>query len=58
MLSSFAYHSCITHLKSRASKKGVAIGEVNPAYTPSTWKAPIRIELKVPAIELFLKGLY
>jgi IS605 OrfB family transposase len=33
MLSSFAYHSLITHFKSRASKKGVLIKQVNPAYT-------------------------
>jgi IS605 OrfB family transposase len=33
MLSSFAYGSIITHLKSRAAKRGVAIVQVNPAYT-------------------------
>jgi IS605 OrfB family transposase len=33
MLSSFAYNSVITHLKSRASKKGVLVEQVNPAYT-------------------------
>jgi IS605 OrfB family transposase len=33
MLSSFAYNNLITHLKSRASKKGVFIEQVNPAYT-------------------------
>ncbi len=33
MLSSFAYGSMITHLKSRAAKKGVFIQQVNPAYT-------------------------
>jgi IS605 OrfB family transposase len=33
MLSSFAYHSFITHLNSRASKKGVLIKQVNPAFT-------------------------
>jgi IS605 OrfB family transposase len=33
MLSSFAYGSIITHLRSRAAKKGVFIQEVNPAYT-------------------------
>ncbi len=33
MLSSFAYNSLITHLKSRASKQGVFVSQVNPAYT-------------------------
>ena len=33
MLSSFAYKSLIAHLKSRALKKGVFVGQVNPAYT-------------------------
>jgi IS605 OrfB family transposase len=33
MLSSFAYGSIITHLQSRASKKGVLVEQVNPAYT-------------------------
>ena len=33
MLSSFAYQSIITHLKSRAAKKGVLVEQVNPAYT-------------------------
>lgn len=33
MLSSFAYNSLITHLKSRASKKGVLVKQVNPAFT-------------------------
>ena len=33
MLSSFAYNSLITHLKSRSSKKGVLVSQVNPAYT-------------------------
>ena len=33
MLSSFAYRSVITHLKSRAIKKGVLVEQVNPAYT-------------------------
>ncbi len=33
LLSSFAYRSFISHLKSRASKKGVLIEQVNPAYT-------------------------
>jgi IS605 OrfB family transposase len=33
MLSSFAYSSIIDHLQSRASKKGVSIQQVNPAYT-------------------------
>jgi IS605 OrfB family transposase len=33
MLSSFAYGSIITHLKSRCSKKGVFFKQVNPAYT-------------------------
>jgi IS605 OrfB family transposase len=33
MLSSFAYSSLITHLKSRAMKRGVFIEQVNPAYT-------------------------
>lgn len=33
ILSSFAYHSVICHLKSRAAKKGVLIQQVNPAYT-------------------------
>lgn len=33
MLSSFAYGSIISHLKSRASKKGIFIQQVNPAYT-------------------------
>jgi IS605 OrfB family transposase len=33
MLSSFAYGSIITHLKSRALKRGVAVLQVNPAYT-------------------------
>lgn len=33
MLSSFAYQSIITHLKSRASKKGVLVHQINPAYT-------------------------
>lgn len=33
MLSSFAYGSIITHLKSRCLKKGVFFKQVNPAYT-------------------------
>ncbi len=33
MLSSFAYSSILTHIKSRAQKQGVEIQEVNPAYT-------------------------
>ena len=33
MLSSFAYGSLISHLKSRAAKKGVLVEQVNPAYT-------------------------
>ena len=33
MLSSFSYNSIITHLKSRSSKLGVLIQQVNPAYT-------------------------
>jgi IS605 OrfB family transposase len=33
MLSSFAYSSILTHLKSRAQKQGIEIKEVNPAYT-------------------------
>jgi IS605 OrfB family transposase len=33
MLSSFAYRSLITHLSSRAVKKGVLVEQVNPAYT-------------------------
>ncbi len=33
MLSSFAYRSILTHIKSRAQKQGVEIQEVNPAYT-------------------------
>ncbi len=33
MLSSFAYKSMITHLKSRAIKKGISVHQVNPAYT-------------------------
>jgi IS605 OrfB family transposase len=33
MLSSFAYSSILTYLKSRAQKEGVEIQEVNPAYT-------------------------
>ena len=33
MLSSFAYQSLISHLKSRAMKKGVLVQQVNPAYT-------------------------
>jgi IS605 OrfB family transposase len=32
-LSSFAYRSIITHLQSRAMKKGVLVEQVNPAYT-------------------------
>lgn len=33
LLSSFAYHTIITHLKSRASKQGVLLNQVNPAYS-------------------------
>jgi IS605 OrfB family transposase len=33
MLSSFAYSSILTHLKSRAQKRGIEVKEVNPAYT-------------------------
>lgn len=33
MLSSFAYSSILTHLKSRAQKQGIALKEINPAYT-------------------------
>ncbi len=33
MLSSFSYNSIITHLKSRSSKLGVLIQQVNPAFT-------------------------
>lgn len=33
MLSSFAYSSILTHLKSRAHRYGIQIQEVNPAYT-------------------------
>ena len=33
LLSSFAYQSIITHLKSRAAKKRVHLEQVNPAYT-------------------------
>ncbi|MDR3624352.1 MAG: IS200/IS605 family accessory protein TnpB-related protein [Chlamydiales bacterium] len=33
MLSSFAYSSIITHVKSRSAKFGVEVREVNPAYT-------------------------
>ena len=33
MLSSFAYSSITSHLKSRAAKKGVLVSQVNPAYT-------------------------
>jgi IS605 OrfB family transposase len=33
MLSSFAYSSILTHIKSRAQKQGIEIKEVNPAYT-------------------------
>jgi IS605 OrfB family transposase len=33
MLSSFAYSSILTHLKSRAQKQGIEVKEVNPAYT-------------------------
>src|ERR1700730_1722659 len=33
MLSSFAYSSILTHIKSRAQKEGVEVQEVNPAYT-------------------------
>jgi len=33
MLSSFAYSSILTHIKSRAQKLGIEIKEVNPAYT-------------------------
>jgi IS605 OrfB family transposase len=33
MLSSFAYSSILTHLKSRAQKQRIDIKEVNPAYT-------------------------
>jgi IS605 OrfB family transposase len=33
MLSSFAYSSILTYIKSRAQKQGVEIQEVNPAYT-------------------------
>lgn len=33
MLSSFSYQSILTHLKSRAAKKGVFTSQVNPAYT-------------------------
>jgi IS605 OrfB family transposase len=33
MLSSFAYSSILTHIKSRAHKQGIEIKEVNPAYT-------------------------
>ena len=33
MLSSFAYSSILSHIKSRAQRQGVQIQEVNPAYT-------------------------
>jgi IS605 OrfB family transposase len=33
MLSSFAYQSILTHLKSRAFSKQVEVGQVNPAFT-------------------------
>jgi IS605 OrfB family transposase len=33
MLSSFAYGSILTHMKSRSAKFGIEIREVNPAYT-------------------------
>ncbi len=33
MLSSFAYNSILTHIKSRAQKLGIEIKEVNPAFT-------------------------
>ena len=33
MLSSFAYSSILTHIRSRADKHGVEVKEVNPAYT-------------------------
>lgn len=33
MLSSFAYSSILTHIKSRSLKLGVEVKEVNPAYT-------------------------
>lgn len=33
MLSSFAYSSILTHLKSRAQRQGVKVQEVNPAYS-------------------------
>jgi IS605 OrfB family transposase len=33
MLSSFSYESLKTHLKSRGSKKGIEVIQVNPAYT-------------------------
>ena len=33
MLSSFAYGSILTHIKSGAHKQGIEIKEVNPAYT-------------------------
>ena len=33
MLSSFAYRSFITHLKSRAMKEAVLVKQINPAYT-------------------------
>jgi len=33
MLSSLSYQSMITHLKSRAAKKGVLASQVNPAFT-------------------------
>ena len=33
MLSSFSYNAIITHIKSRAFRFGVHVGEVNPAFT-------------------------
>jgi len=33
MLSSFAYSTILTHLKSRAQKQGIEVKEINPAYT-------------------------
>ena len=33
MLSSFAYSSILTQLKSRAQKQGIEVKEINPAYT-------------------------
>ena len=33
MLSSFAYQSTLSHIRSRALRKGIAVNEVNPAFT-------------------------